>query len=125
MGWPGESADLWDMLASELRARETTITVSWVKGHAKKIDIDRGRTTWEDKVGNDGTDELAAAGAEAHAVESEVTQSASLRKLGAKSIHGMMVCVLEARMAEEARLHRAHAAQDDADDRGSDAGDCM
>ena len=36
-----------------------------------------------------------------------------------------MVCVLKARMAEEARLRGAHTGQDDKDDRGSDAGDCM
>jgi len=124
-GWRGESADLWDMLASQLRARETIVTVSWVKGHAKKIDIDRGRTTWEDKVGNDGADELAVAVAKAHEIPSEVTESASLRKLAAKRVHGMMVCVLKARMAEEARLRGAQAAQDDTDDRGSDAGVCM
>ena len=65
------------------------------------------------------------AGAKAHEISSEVTESASLRKLVAKHVHGMMVCVLKARMAEEARLCGAQAAQDDTDDRGSDAGVCM
>ena len=57
-GWQGENVDLWNMLASELRTRETNVCVSWAKGHAKQIDIDRGRTTLEDKQGNDGADAL-------------------------------------------------------------------
>ena len=110
---------MWDMLASELRARETNVSVSWVKGHAKKIDIDRGRTTWEDKAGNDGADELARAGARSHEICSEVVGSASLRKLAARQVHEMIICVLKARMAEEARINGARAYQDDTDDRGS------
>ena len=124
-GWRGESADLWDMLASHVRARETNVTVSWVKGHAKKIDIDRGRTTWEDKVGNDGADELAVAGAESHDICFEVAARASQRKHVAKHVHEMMICILKARMAEEARLNGTQAGQDDGEDRGSDAGECM
>ena len=98
---------------------------SWVKGHAKQIDIDRGRTTWEDKVGNDGADKLAVAGAKSHEVCAEVTSKASLRKLSAKRVQEMMVCVLEARMSAESQMNGAQAAHDDGDDRGSDAGDCM
>ena len=113
------------MLASVLRARDTNVTVSWVKGHAKQIYIDRGRTTPEDKAGVDGADELARVGARSHEVSSEITVSASLRKLAAKRVHGMMVCILKARIAEESRLYGTQAGHDTSDDRGSDAGDSM
>jgi len=124
-GWHGVSADLWNLLASELRARETNVCVSWVKGHAKQIDIDRGRTTREDKEGNDGADELAVAGATLHEIDSEVVDSAALRKLSAKRVQGMMVHVLKARLVEESRLSGTQAGHDSNDDRGSDAGSCM
>jgi ribonuclease HI len=124
-GWHGESADLWNMLASELCARETNVSVSWVKGHAKQIDIDRGRTTREDKAGNDGADELAVAGAKAHEVCPEVVRSAKSRQFFAKQVQGMMVRVLKARMLEEQRLSGVQVGHDDSDDRGSDAGSCM
>ena len=62
MTWEGDHEDFWNMLADEIRSRPTTVKVSWVKGHAKQIDIDRGRTTHEDKHGNDGADALAVAG---------------------------------------------------------------
>ena len=62
-GWVGDHADLWNLLGDELRTRAMTVVVSCVKGHAKQIDIDRGRTTKEDKKGNDSADALAMAGA--------------------------------------------------------------
>jgi len=124
-GWHGESSDLWNLLASELCARETNVYVLWVKGHAKQIDIDRGRTTREDKEGNDGADELAVAGAKLHAVDAEVVDSASLRKLSAKKVQGMMVHLLKTRLSEESRLFGAQAGHDSNEDRGSDVGSCM
>ena len=99
--------------------------MSWVKGHAKQIDIDRGRTTREDKEGNDGADELAVAGAKLHAVDSEVVDSASLRKQSAKKVQGMMVHLLKTRLLEEARLSGTQSGHDSSDDRGSDVGSCM
>ena len=48
MGLVGDHADLWNSLGDDLRSRAMAVVVSWVKGHAKQIDIDRGRTTKED-----------------------------------------------------------------------------
>ena len=47
-----------------LNTRANPVSVVWVKGHAKMIYVQRGRTTLLDKYGNDGADELVVAGAE-------------------------------------------------------------
>ena len=67
-GWNGDPADMCNLLAAELRARQFVVLVSWVKGHAKQTDADRGRTTQEDRTGNDGADALAVAGVCLHQV---------------------------------------------------------
>ena len=119
-GWAGDHADLWNLLANELRARTSAVHVSWVKGHAKRIDILRGRTTEEDKRGNDGADGLAVDGANLHPVSPEVLDSARHRKTCAVQVQRMMVTVLQARFqAEGENKNVAENA-----DRGSDF-DCM
>ena len=115
-GWPGEHADLWNLLAHELGSRETIATVTWVKGHATDLDVARGRTTVEDKKGNDGADELAVAGASKHRVPAEVVKAARARRKAAIETHRMMLAILSARQAAE------HEASQDAD-RGSEMGD--
>ena len=116
-GWPGEHADLWDLLAGELCSRSSVVTVTWVKGHAKDIDVARGRTTREDKIGNDGADKLAVAGAVTHGIDLEVVKAAAERRRTAIQTHKMMLSILLARQAcENDATHEA--------DRGSDAGDC-
>ena len=72
-----------------------------MKGHAKQIDIDRGRSTEEDKQGNDGADALAVAGAKQHEVPSEVLEAAKKRKLWAGIVQQMMLAVLKARLLAE------------------------
>ena len=120
-GWIGDHDDLWNMLGVEVQSRATSVKVSWVKGHAKQIDIDRGRTTDEDKKGNDGADELAVAGANMHRIDSEVVDMARQRKVVARSVQRMMVAVLQARaLAESASQSEAGDA-----DRGSELGECM
>ena len=116
-GWPGDHADLWNLLACELLSRESIVTVTWVKGHAKDIDVARGRTTREDKIGNDGADKLAVAGAAAHNVDVDVVQAAAARRRVAMQTHKMMLSILRARQDCE------HDAAREAD-RGSDPGDC-
>ena len=117
-GWHGEHADLWNALAKELSSCSSDVQVSWVKGHAKKIDVERGRTTEEDKLGNDGADALAVAGAKLHPVPSEVLGSARQRKQWATAVQQMMVAVLKARLLAEAPCDAAKA------DRGSECDDC-
>ena len=116
-GWQGESADLWNLLADELSSRSSDATLTWVKGHAKDIDVSRGRTTHEDKIGNDGADKLAVAGAASHMIDLEVVQAAADRRLVAMRTQKLMVFILLARQACE-----IEASQEA--DRGSDADDC-
>lgn len=91
---------------------------SWVKGHAKDSDMAMGRTTSEDKIGNDGADKLAAAGAAAHHVPSEVVEAAKDRCRDATQTHKMMLAIMSARQAQE------EESECDAD-RGSDMGGCQ
>ena len=74
LGWSGEHADLWNLLAKEIYNRASPVHVSWVLGHAKTIDVQLGRTTLLDKVGNDGADKLACDGAAMHAVDIHVAR---------------------------------------------------
>jgi ribonuclease HI len=120
-GWDGAHADLWNLLAAELRARQSVVSVSWVKGHAKQIDVDRSRTTQEDKTGNDGADALAVAGACLQQVPAEVLVDARERKEMAVNIQRMMITILQARA--EAECNNFDEAVDV--DRGSEMGDCM
>ena len=108
------------MLAAELLARTSVVHVTWVKGHAKRIDIVRGITTEEDERGNDGAHALAVDGANLHRVSSEVLEAAVQRKNWALQVQRMMVTVLQARLeAESENMNNAENM-----DRGSDC-DCM
>ena len=69
------------------------------------------------KIGNDGADWLAVAGAAAHHVLPEVVASAKSRRQLAKRTHGMMVAILSERLRQETLL------VENAADRGSDVGD--
>jgi ribonuclease HI len=116
-GWPGDHADLWDLLAKELSTRMFRVSICWVKGHAKRIDIERGRATVQDKWGNDGADALAVSGAQMHRVPDDIVQSARQRKSSAKVVQSMMVAVLQA------RFHAEQAQTTVIADRGSDCED--
>ena len=113
-GWPGEHADLWNQLALEAQSRENAITITWVLGHAKRLDVLRGRTTQEDKQGNDGADALAVSGAASHAVPADIIERATHRKYVAKNVHGMMLDIVRARQKRVPEMMSA--------DRGSDLG---
>ena len=105
------------MLGSELLSRDCGVSVSWVKGHATVADVDRGRTTSEDKAGNDGADKLAVDGAAMHRVPPEVVAAAQARRQTAKRTHEMMVAILIERQKQENLI-----AENDPD-RGSEMGD--
>ena len=76
----GDHADLWQLVRDELRTRSTPVTVCWVKGHAKAVEIVRGRTTATDKEGNDGADELAVLGASSHQIPACILTAAALEE---------------------------------------------
>ena len=98
-GWSGEHSDLWNLLACEFNHRVHEVSVSWVLGHAKRVDVWRGRCTWEDKHGNDGADALAVAGAAVHAVPTHIVECAHGRKHVAKNVHAMMLDIVKAHRA--------------------------
>ena len=96
--------------------------MSWVKGHAEQIDIDRGRTTQEDKTSNDNADAFAVAGALLHQVPAEVvvTDARERRKM-AVHVQRMMLKILQARL--EAESNDFYDAVDA--DHGSEMGGCI
>ena len=126
-GWVGDHADLWNLLGDELRTRAMTVVVSCVKGHAKQIDIDRGRTTKEDKKGNDSADALATAGANMHSAAPEVVEEAEQRMDVALSVQRMMLAILHARALEETAFQNETTDAEHVADRGSDVdeNDCI
>ena len=73
-----DHVDLWDFLAEEIKSRRNEIQDSWVKGHAMRLDIQRGRSSQLDKWGTDGAGALAVAGADMHCVPSEIVQGTML-----------------------------------------------
>ena len=90
------------MLGSELSTGASQVNVSWVKGNAQLVDIERGGTSNEDTLGNDGADALAVAGAHSHRVSAEVVTTAKRRKKEwAVAVQRMMLFVMEARLAAE------------------------
>ena len=62
------------LLASAMRHRPHGVRASWVKGHARDVDVELGRMTLQDKKGNDGADQLAVAGAALHQVPADIVQ---------------------------------------------------
>ena len=62
-GWRGDNRDLWEAFSSEMKRTPDRVQITHVKGHATWQDVERGRTTMFDKLGNDGADALAVAGA--------------------------------------------------------------
>ena len=103
------------MLVVELLGRSCEVVVSWVKGHATRGDLQMGRTS-EDKVGNDGADELAVAAAASHHVPSELVTSAKKRGEFAKRTQQIMIIPLE-------RHRQEHSFEEVGPDRGSEADD--
>ena len=113
--------DLWSMLQNEIQLRSTEVSVSWVKGHAKEADIQRGRTTREDKLGNDGADGLAVAGAASHGVPLDIVNAAKRKRFMAINVHKFMLDVLMQRRAQE---HEATSGGDRGSDMADDFFDC-
>ena len=91
-----------------------------MKGHAKHIDAVSGRTTAQDKEGNDGADKLAVDGASIYKLPSDVVKRAHRCRDLAVHTQQLMVLILKARFLAE-----ASASKDAEDDWGSDMDDCV
>ena len=90
-----------------MRARgANSASFAKVKGHCTDADVQRGRATLEDKVGNDGADDLACAGADEHAIDNAVATLARHQHLAAKGVHSMMVAIVIARRKREEEMQR-------------------
>ena len=89
--------------------------------HAKLEDVRRGRTTLQDKQGNDGADAQAVAGAKVHAAPVKLVEASRVRRSTARAMHAMMLAITAARRQREAGLGWAAADVDDGGDRGSNA----
>ena len=86
-----------------------------VKSHATEENVRRGRVAPIDKLGNDGADELACTGADAHQAPAEVVDAAYRRRCAAVGVHSMMIDILAIRRLRESALRgREAAAQDEA-----------
>ena len=99
-----DNKDLWDFAKFLLNSRNAPLRIVKVLGHAKAEDVRRGRTSQQDKDGNDEADKLAVAGAALHAVEEDVAISAAWRAATAKATQSMMLKVLEARSQMEQHM---------------------
>ena len=64
------------------------------------MDVFKGRSTQEEKFGNDGADALVVAGAASHAVPAYVVDGAQCRTHLALNVHSMMLAIVCARQTE-------------------------
>ena len=92
------NADLWMRLGKllALRSPEDVAFVK-VKAHASHQDVAAGRVTAEDKLGNDGADGLAVAGAAMHAISASYRQMFLQQALFVQGVQRMMVDILDER----------------------------
>ena len=104
---------------AELARRGSIDQFVKVKGHAKDCDVRAGRVLPIDKLGNDGADALAVAGAETHAVPDDVLALCRRRTKMARASHYMMLRILKARAAAEQTL-RGEVVEQHGDDLGDD-----
>ena len=116
----GDNVDLWSILHSLLdgRGRDRVRFVK-VRGHAKEKHIRSSEVSALDKWGNGAADELAVAGARAHAIPDHVRKAAAQRKMHAKATHRMMFRILHARRIMESHL-AGECTHDDADEVGEE-----
>ena len=69
-------------------------------------DVQAGRMLQENKVGNDGVDKLARAGAAEHALGEDLVANAKQQKDTAKEVQRMMLRIITARRQAEGRSER-------------------
>jgi len=113
-----ENKDLWQTLASELDQRPPDhVQFQWVKGHAKAIDVARGRTTAVDKCGNDAADLLATAGARLHAAPQDLIDAAKQNHEQATAIHALFLRLMTEREMRESAMG-LHAGDEGDDEEG-------
>ena len=77
----------------------------WVRGHAKKLHIDRKITTILNEGGDDADDALAAAAAAHHAAPQAMTEAANERQRTALVTHSFAAELLFRRRVALLALH--------------------
>ena len=73
-----------------------------VQGHVANADVASHRVSLADKVGNDGADEMACFGTDAHAIDLAIASAARLQSCAPQRVHRMMLEILAARREREA-----------------------
>ena len=107
-----ENNDLWALLVKELAGRsQSDVFVVWVRGHAKTCDVQSGRTTLQDKMGNDAADVLATSGAMLHSVPCEIARAASTRRSWATCVQRLFLALHKVRAQAEEFLQVPHAGE--------------
>lgn len=70
-------------------------------GNVTEMEVESGVVPRIDKVDNDGTDEMARAGANPYAVSFQLLQEAALRKHAAVNVQRMMLEIITARWTQQ------------------------
>jgi len=96
-----DNGDLWVHFEEALRRRGGPSSVLFTKalGHAKARDVLEGRTTREDKAGNEAADRLAVDAALSHAAPEAVVADLKQRLERAREVQLMMLDVSAAELA--------------------------
>ena len=101
----GSHEDLWRRVYEEnKRLGLGRVAVRWTKGHATDEDIEAGRSTQEDKEGNDAADALATVAVDNSRLPSEITKLYYAKRKVAMTVQKMMVACALARKTKMAEL---------------------
>ena len=101
----GSHEDLWRRAYEESRRLGLgRVAVRWTKGHATEEDIETGRSTQEDKEGNDAADALATLAVDANRLPPETTGLYHAKRKVAMTVQRMMVACALARKAQMVEL---------------------
>ena len=65
-GWKGSHVDLWTQFNEIIAEDPSRVHISKVLGHATWLDVRLGKSSREDKLGNDAADRLAVDGSNMH-----------------------------------------------------------
>ena len=92
-GWKGDNRDLWEALGAELTETPGRTVFSKVKAHCTWRDVQHGRITMFDFLGNSKADALAVGGAEQRDFATEVLRAAEDTREHCVAVHKEMVAI--------------------------------
>ena len=102
---PKANVDLWKEMEQEIGARQSSdLVFTWVKAHTTLRDVEKGRTTAQNKCGNDAADALASAAAQQHEAPAGLMAAAQRRKRHAVAFHSLACAILKQRAEDLEKL---------------------